>query len=55
MHVSCARHTYPTSSLSVHAVAHVYPAQLHHQSHQAGDPAQSPFHLRQYPLALLAF
>ena len=37
--------TYPTSSLPVHAVAHIYPAELHHQSHQERDSAQSLFHL----------
>lgn len=46
-------YTYLTSSLSVQAVSRVYPAQLHHQSHQAGDSAQ--FHLRNYPSTLPAF
>lgn len=60
IHITCtwrhksSRHTYPASSLSVHAVTHVYPAQLHHQCHQAGDSAQSLFHGHHYSLAMLA-
>lgn len=37
--------TYPTSPLPVHAVAHIYPAELHHQSHQERNSAQSLLHL----------
>lgn len=55
IHLKVSRHTYPTCTLSVHAVAHVYPAQLHHQSHQAGDSAECPFRLHHHPLTLPAF